>query len=59
VKLIYDKSIPGRRAIRNVASGVTTRAQIKPQLLRENPPELGELGELAWTTASTRSARAR
>ena len=46
MKLIYDKSIPGRRAIRNVASGVTIRAQIKPQLLRENPPELGELGEL-------------
>ena len=43
MKLIFDRSVPGRRAIRNVASDVDTAAYIKPELLREQPPELPEL----------------
>jgi len=46
VKLIFDKSVPGRRGVRNVASGVTSPAGIKAALLRESPAELPELSEL-------------
>jgi glycine dehydrogenase subunit 2 len=46
VKLIFEKSVPGRRAVRNVASDVGTRAEIKPHLLRDHPPALPELSEL-------------
>jgi len=46
VKLIFDKSVPGRRAVRNVASGVDTRAELKASLLRDSPAELPELSEL-------------
>ena len=46
MKLIFDKSKPGRRAARNVASGVGTRAHIKGEMLRDEPPNLPELSEL-------------
>jgi len=46
VKLIFDKSVAGRRAARNVASGVETRAEIKKSLLRDAPAALPELSEL-------------
>ena len=46
MKLIFDKSVPGRRAIRNVASGVGSRVEFKPSLLRDAPAELPELSEL-------------
>ena len=46
MKLIFDKSVPGRRAVRNVPSGVRTRAEIKPSLLRSEPADLPELSEL-------------
>jgi len=46
MKLIFDKSVPDRRAVRNVASGVDVRAEIKGDLVRQTPPELPELSEL-------------
>jgi len=46
VKLIFDKSVPGRRAVRPAPGDVKTRAHIKPELLRERPAELPELSEL-------------
>jgi len=46
VKTIFDKSVPGRRAVRNVSSGVDAQPPIKPELLRDTPPELPELSEL-------------
>ena len=46
MKLVYDKSVPGRRALRNIPSGVPVEAKIKPSLLRKAPAELPELSEL-------------
>ena len=46
MSLIFDKSVPGRRAVRNVATDVPARADITPSLLRDTPPELPELSEL-------------
>jgi len=46
MELIFAKSVPGRRAIRNAASDVTTANDIPPELLREQPPNLPELSEL-------------
>jgi len=46
VKLIFDKSAPGRRAIRTPRNDVDGEADIKPSLLREAPAELPELSEL-------------
>jgi len=44
--LIFDKSVPGRRAIRNAASDVAASNAIPRELLREQPPNLPELSEL-------------
>jgi glycine cleavage system P protein (glycine dehydrogenase) subunit 2 len=59
VKLIYEKSVPGRRATRTVASGVDAPAKIRAGLLRDAPPELPELSELDvvrhFTELSTRN----
>ena len=44
--LIFEKSVPGRRAIRNVASDVDSSVALKSNLLRAQPPELPELSEL-------------
>ncbi len=46
MKTVFDKSVPGRRAVRIVPSGVETPVPIKPELLRGDPPDLPELGEL-------------
>ena len=46
MKLIYEKSKPGRRAVRNVASDVPTTAQIRSDLLRDEPADLPEVSEL-------------
>jgi glycine dehydrogenase subunit 2 len=46
VKLIFEKSIPGRRAVRFASGELRTHARLKPSLLREGPPELPELSEL-------------
>ena len=46
MKLAFDKSVPGRRALRNVPSGVSVKAKIKQSLLRGKPAELPELSEL-------------
>lgn len=46
MKLIYEKSVPGRRAIRNVSSDVGEKANIRESLLRDEPPALPELSEL-------------
>ncbi len=46
MKLIFDKSVPGRRGVRNIARDIDVRAVIKPELLREKPAELPELSEL-------------
>jgi glycine dehydrogenase subunit 2 len=46
VKTIFDKSVPGRRAVRVVHAGVDTPMPIKASLLRKDPPALPELSEL-------------
>jgi len=46
VKLIFDKSVPGRQAIRPPAKDVSTTGEIDASLLRESPAELPELSEL-------------
>ncbi|HPS01324.1 MAG TPA: aminomethyl-transferring glycine dehydrogenase subunit GcvPB [Candidatus Sumerlaeota bacterium] len=46
MQLIFEKSVPGRRAVRNVASDVAEPVQIAKNLLRAKPAELPELSEL-------------
>ena len=46
MKLIFEKSVPGRRAVANTSSGVPVSAEIKQSLLRDTPAELPELSEL-------------
>ncbi|MFW6132678.1 MAG: aminomethyl-transferring glycine dehydrogenase subunit GcvPB [Planctomycetota bacterium] len=46
MKLIFDKSVPGRRATHNVDRDVDTRFRIRSDLLRDQPAELPELSEL-------------
>ena len=46
MKTIFEKSVPGRRAVRVVPAGVDTPMPIKAQLLRKEPPELPEVSEL-------------
>jgi glycine dehydrogenase subunit 2 len=46
VNLIFEKSVPDRRGFVPVPSGVETRAEIKADLLRQDPPALPELSEL-------------
>lgn len=46
MKTIFDKSVPGRRAVRIVPSGIDTPMPIKASLLRKEPPALPELSEL-------------
>ncbi len=46
MKLVYDKSVPGRRAVRNIANDISESVKIKPELLRDSAPELPELSEL-------------
>jgi len=46
VKLIFEKSVPGRPGVRGVGSDVPSRAEINVDLLRQQPAELPELSEL-------------
>jgi glycine dehydrogenase subunit 2 len=46
MKLIFEKSVCGRRAVRPGPSDVATTANIKSKLLRQKPAELPELSEL-------------
>ncbi len=46
MKLVYEKSVPGRRAVRTSPSDVPNTINIKPELLRDTPAELPELSEL-------------
>lgn len=46
MKLIYEKSVPGRRALEIVSSDVKNEVQIKEDLLRKNPAALPECSEL-------------
>jgi len=46
MKLIFEKSVPTRRAVRPGPSDVSASINIKKALLREKPPELPELSEL-------------
>src|ERR1035437_1716669 len=57
MKLIFDKSIPGRRGVQPAANDVGVRAEIKPGLLREKlaaMPELSELDVVRHFTALSR-----
>ena len=46
MRLSFDKSSPGRRAIRPQASDIDKPVVINPSLLRRRPAELAELSEL-------------
>lgn len=46
MKLIFEKTVPGRRAVRTGSSDVPTTINIKSNLLREGNAELPELSEL-------------
>ena len=46
MKLIFDKSIPGRRGMRPIRPQVETKADFPKHMLREKPAELPELSEL-------------
>ncbi|MHC4986153.1 MAG: aminomethyl-transferring glycine dehydrogenase subunit GcvPB, partial [Planctomycetota bacterium] len=46
MKLIFDKSVPGRRAIIPPASDIDQPVKLAPGLLRDQPAELPELSEL-------------
>ena len=46
MKLIFEKSVPNRRAIRTSPSDVPTSVNINEKLLRTTPAALPELSEL-------------
>jgi len=46
MKLVFEKSVPGRRAVQPGPSDVPTTINIKSDLLRRRPAELPELSEL-------------
>ena len=46
MKLIFEKSVSGRRAVRTSPSDVPTTIHIKDNLLRQRPAELPQLSEL-------------
>ena len=46
MKLIFEKSVPGRRAVRASASDVATSININKRFLRKSAAELPELSEL-------------
>ncbi|HET98853.1 MAG TPA: aminomethyl-transferring glycine dehydrogenase subunit GcvPB, partial [Aurantimonas coralicida] len=46
MKLIFDKSVPGRQAVRPTCSDIDTPVELAPHLLRDRPAELPELSEL-------------
>ena len=46
MKLIFDKSVPGRGGVTLPASDIDEPIQLAPELLRDKPAELPELSEL-------------
>jgi glycine dehydrogenase subunit 2 len=46
MKLVFEKSVPGRRAVHTSARDVPTTINLKGNLLRQSPAELPELSEL-------------
>ena len=46
MKLIFEKSVPGRRGVRPAQSDVSTTVDIKKEMLRQSSAELAELSEL-------------
>jgi len=46
MKLVFEKSVAGRRAVRAGRSDVATTINIKKGFLRQKPAELAELSEL-------------
>ena len=46
MKLIFEKSVSGRRALRTNPGDASTTINIKSNLLRQNPAELPQLSEL-------------
>jgi len=46
LKLIFEKSVPSRRAVRPPAGGVRTKPRIESDLLRDRPTPLPELSHL-------------
>lgn len=46
MKLVYEKSVPGRRGLRVSASDVPTSVHLRQDLLRDNDAALPELSEL-------------
>jgi len=46
VQLIFEKSVPGRRALRTVRGGDETKVPFPAELVRDRPAELPELSEL-------------
>ena len=57
MKLIFEKSIPGRRGVSVAGNDVAVKAEIKHSLLREKPAELPELSELDVVRHFTALAR--
>ncbi|MCX7050147.1 MAG: aminomethyl-transferring glycine dehydrogenase subunit GcvPB [Candidatus Sumerlaeota bacterium] len=46
MKLIYEKSVSGRRGVKTVAAGVDAKGEIRKDLLRDKAAELPEVSEL-------------
>ena len=57
MKLIFEKSFPGRRGVRPAQSDVPTTVDIKKELLRENDAQLAELSELDVVRHFTKLSR--
>jgi glycine dehydrogenase subunit 2 len=46
MRMIFEKSVPGRRGVRTTRSDVATTINIKREFLRDKPAEISELSEL-------------
>jgi len=46
MKLIFEKSVPGRRAVQKTESQVRKTINLKKDYLRDKPAELPEVSEL-------------
>ena len=57
MKLVFEKSVPNRRAIRTSPSDVPTSVNINEKLLRAKPAELPELSELGVVRHFTELSR--
>ncbi len=54
MKLIFEKSVPGRRAVRLPKTEVPSKDNLPPEYLRAEPPELPEVSELQVVRHFTR-----